>query len=94
MISGAEEKLIEKEVILDYPREFAGKTYAKITLKRLRGKHLKGLEIRADGSVPPEKMMPIIAHSAGVSLALIEELDAADVIKLSQEVSNFLAPGP
>lgn len=84
----------KKTIKLDYPLEIAGKRYEEITLGRLRAKHLRGINIKADGTITPDKMIPLIAHSANLGVAIIEELDAGDFVTLMAEVADFLAPGP
>ena len=87
----------EKVVKLQYPVTIGEREYTELTLNPLKGKHLKKLIIKIDDDGAYEinmgNMIPIMASSAKVMPAVIEELDSADFITVMQEVTDFLSFG-
>lgn len=91
----------KNKVQLDYPItiEIGDGMKEKITeleFGRIKVKHLKTLPVGFDESddFELESLLPILAASAGVSLEVIEEIDASDLDKIVEAVRPFLPSSP
>ncbi len=80
------------EVKLDWPLEYDGVEYKKLTISRLRGDQLLNL-----GKVGDDEIA-IFAIMCGVPRAVIAYLDGADMSKVAEKSADFLpqelAPDP
>lgn len=68
-------------------------TISKITIGRMKAKHLKLLPsdiIKSKGNMDPAKMLPLIAAMAELSEEVIGEIDMNDVIKIVGVMESFL----
>lgn len=87
----------EKVIKLQYPATVGDREYTELTLHPLKGKHVKRLVIKIDDDGSYEinvgNMIPVMASSAQVMPAVIEELDSADFMRVMQEVTDFLSFG-
>lgn len=71
---------------LKHPIKDDGETISELTLPRPKVKHLKAMDM-GEGEV--EKASLLIASLSGVSIHVIEQLDAEDFAAVSNEVAGF-----
>ncbi len=83
---------------LEYAVNYDGQNIEKLILHRPKGKHLK--KIKQDSGI--EEMLLLACHvveipgskdGPGVTNALMQELDGADCIQISERLSDFLESG-
>ena len=74
---------------LQYPIEWDGKTIDTLAFRRPKGKHIKKL----GSSLVTEDLMILASKLCDESSAVFDEMDAADVLKISELVGNFLDSG-
>lgn len=85
-----------KIIDLKYPIPVKGQkgediSCSQIKLGRIKAKHLKLIpKGNKKGDIDPEECIPLIAGLANLELEAIEELDFADLIKISEEMESFL----
>jgi len=85
-------------VELEYPiiiktAEGGEATISKITIGRMKAKHLKLLPsdiVKSKGSIDPAKMLPLIAAMAELSEEVVGEIDMSDIIKIVGVMESFL----
>lgn len=82
-----------KTFTLAYPVTAPDGTEVKeLTLRRLKAREMKTVDPQSgDGKVGA--VLKYVAVMAGVPSAVMDELDAADVLALMPEASDFLARG-
>lgn len=88
-----EKKSTEPTVIeLEYPIEWGKdkEPVSEITLKRPKGKHIKNL----DGNVNMAQLLGIASKVSGRPPVFFDEMDAADVVKVTEAIGDFLESGP
>jgi len=79
------------KIVLLYPMEWGEEGLVKeITLKRPKGKHIKGL----GRDVSAKDMLGIACKISGYTPAFFDELDAADCMKVMEVIGDFLDSGP
>jgi Phage tail assembly chaperone proteins, E, or 41 or 14 len=76
-------------VPLQYPITYDGKPVAKLSLRRPKGKDMRKMP-KGDNSAMSD-MYPFYAHLADVEVAMIDELDVADIARLSVVTNRFLS---
>lgn len=82
--------MMSTEVQLKHVFTFGDREVKSITLQRLKGKH-----IRSIGSTPTmDDLLNLASKSAGEPPALFDEMDAADVIAVTEAVAGFLGVSP
>ncbi len=74
---------------LRYPVEFNGETISEIELKRPKGKHLKVLP----ANPTTKDLLVLAAKLSGYPTQVFDEMDAVDVIAVSEAIANFLERG-
>lgn len=79
----------ETVVKLAYPFEYDGKTIDSITLKPIKGKHIKGMA----ASPTIDDLRAIAQRVSGQPNAVFDEMHAADVLTVAGKVGDFLADG-
>lgn len=93
------EKTEKSNVVeLEYPiitktAEGAEATITKITIGRMKAKHLKLFPpdiAKSKGKVDPAMMLPLIAAMAELSEEVIGEIDMNDIIKIVGVMESFL----
>lgn len=72
---------------LAYPIEFAGSSISELKVRRPKGKDMRWLP---EGQAGVDKMFPFFALLAGVEEGVLDEMDAADLMKLGEIVTGFL----
>lgn len=77
------------KITLEYPVEFDGKTITEIELSRPKGKHLK--TIKQDAGLA--EMMLVASKLTGLPNKVFEEMDGADLIKVTGQIGDFLGTG-
>lgn len=79
------------KVTLAYPIEWGEEGLVDaIELKRPKGKHLKGL----GKDVGMGDIFKIASKVSGYTPAFFDEMDAADCLKISEVIGDFLDSGP
>ena len=78
------------KIDLDYPLEWGEEGLVKsIELKRPKGKHIKSLGRDANMS----DMLKIAGKISGYTPAFFDEMDAADCLKVTEVIGDFLDVG-
>lgn len=81
-----------KTVQLLFPIEHPkGKALTEITLRRLKVKELKTIKLTHNAGMA--SLMPYISLMAYIPESVLDELDAADAMKLTTEAASFLGVG-
>lgn len=75
---------------LEYPVTVDGVTYEEVTLRRMKGADMLKVEQATRGKSEAEGSFAMIALLGDVPEAVVLEMDAADIMKLSEEVATFL----
>jgi hypothetical protein len=81
----------QKTIKLSEPVEFAGQTYAQLTLRKLKVKHM--LEVNMDAKNPFEQFIAMAAASAAVDIGVIHELDMDDFLIVQETLEGFTRLG-
>ena len=81
----------EITVKLTDPVEYQGKTYAELTLRKLKVRDLAATDL-VDGEV--RKGLALVASNAGVPVGVIEELTVADFERINREAMQLLGKQP
>ncbi len=83
----------EVTVKLDWPFEWSGENgkeeITEVKLSRPKGKHLKGI----GKDVGMSDMFRIASKISGYTPAFYEEMDAADCMKITEVIGDFLDNG-
>lgn len=80
------------KITLNYPIEFGDETVSEVTLRRPRGKDLKGLH---NLSTSHDDQIKLIARLIGRPVSFVEEMDlSSDLMKIMEETERFLPNGP
>jgi hypothetical protein len=74
-------------VTLKYPLEVEGEKRSALTLKRLKGRQIRKLDLKA--LTRGDHMLDLIAQLTGVAPPYLGELDAADFAVLSEVITGF-----
>jgi hypothetical protein len=76
---------------LKYPVELAEELITKVTIGRIKGKHLRAL---GDANSPSmDDVMALAAKVMGESSVLLDEMDAEDVVEVCEIVGKRLKSG-
>lgn len=76
---------------LEFPVEYQGASIAQLTVRRAKGKDMRFLPKGDDLGV--EGMFPFYGLLCGCEEGVFDEMDAADIVKLSEVVEGFLPKG-
>jgi len=79
------------ELIVEFSSSFVydGQTYDRLSIPKLKGKHIKGLPVQ-----PSLDDLRLVAQRAtGKPNAFFDEMSASDVMKVCEGVATFLADG-
>lgn len=76
---------------LAYPIDFQGAAIAELRVRRPKGKDMRFLP---EGTASVDRMFPFLALLCGVEEGVFDEMDAADLTKLSKLVGDFLSDAP
>ncbi|MCP4147912.1 MAG: phage tail assembly protein [bacterium] len=84
------------EIELQYPVDLGdGKTITKVTLHRLKAKHLKlfpqAFFENGGKNIAFTDTVPIVAAMCEIDLAIAEEFDMSDITHISGELESFLS---
>lgn len=72
---------------LKYPMQFGDRDVTELTFNRLKGKHLKKINLMAPSMTD---MLDMASKSAGEPPALFDEMDAEDFVGALEVVGGFL----
>jgi Phage tail assembly chaperone proteins, E, or 41 or 14 len=76
-----------KTLALEYPVNFAGLDYTQLVVRRLKAKDFRQLDlIEGGGNAAAIAMAALICN---VEEGVIDELDAADYVKLQEVIADF-----
>jgi hypothetical protein len=75
-----------KTITLKHPFQFGDRTVAELTLQRLKGKHLRKLPARP----AMDDLLGLASKSAGEAPAVLDEMDAEDVMAVTEVIGDFL----
>lgn len=75
-----------KTITLKHPFEFGERTVTEITLDRLKGKHIR----KMGGRPTVDDLLGLASKSAKEPPALFDEMDAEDVMTVTEVVGDFL----
>lgn len=71
---------------LKHPFEFGDRNISELTFNRLKGKHLRRL-----GAKPSmDDLMNLASKSCGEAPAVLDEMDAEDVMMTAEVIGDFL----
>ena len=76
----------EVVVKLDYPIEWGEDTIEEVRLRRPKGKHIKNL----GDDVKVNDFLRIASKVSGLSMGIFEEMEAPDVMKITDAVGELL----
>jgi Phage tail assembly chaperone proteins, E, or 41 or 14 len=75
---------------LKHPFAFGDRQVTELTFDRLKGKHLRKM-----GATPTmDDLLTLASKSAKEPPALFDEMDAADVVEVSEVIGAFLGGSP
>ena len=77
------------KIKLRYPVEYDGKNIDYLELKRPKGKHLKTLPVNPS----TKDMIHLAAKLSGEPTPVFDEMDAVDIIAVSETIAGFLDRG-
>jgi hypothetical protein len=82
------------KIILDFPVDYSGRTVTEVIVRRPKGRDMRFFPKAGEG-MSPEEIYPFYAQlisSAGQPLTeeFIDEMDMADINKVSEAVTGFL----
>lgn len=83
---------MSKTLTLNHPFSFGTERgeITELTFQRLKGKHIKKL-----GSAPTmADLLELASKSAGEPLAMFDEMDAEDVLRVTEVIGDFLGSTP
>lgn len=75
-------------VQLDYPIEYGSRIIGQLTIKPLKGKHLRRLETPESKPIP--MAMELVGLLSGEIPEVIDELEADDLMRVVEVVMGFL----
>lgn len=78
------------EIELKYPVQFAEELVSKITLRRPKGKDLKGLR---DLQNSHDDQLKLMARLMGQPTAFVDEMDFVDLTNAMEKTMDFLPDG-
>ena len=78
-------------VKLQYPIEWGSETISEVSLKRPKGKHLKGLTLSSD--VILDQLINIASKISAHPPSVFDEMDATDLLRVTGEVGRFFDGG-
>lgn len=81
---------IQKTTVLklDFPIEYQGASIADLKIRRAKGKDMRFLPKNDEQGV--EGMFPFYSLICGCEEGVFDEMDASDIVKLSEVVEGFL----
>lgn len=79
---------MSKTIQLEFPIQSEGTTLKEITIRALKARDLKIMEMSKGGEIA--KTIDLIAHIAEIPTSSVEELYATDFLKVSEVVASFL----
>lgn len=82
-------KTNRRVVTLDYPVEWAGEIYGQLTVRRLKAKDFRRMDVVGEGNAAALAMTALVC---GVDEAIIDELDATDYLKVQAVIADFFPP--
>lgn len=77
---------MSKTITLKHPFQFGDREVTELTLQRLKGKHLRKLP----GKPTMDDLLGLASKSSSEAPALIDELDAEDVMAVTEVIGDFL----
>lgn len=81
----------ENTIQLQHPVEYAEERVSEVTVRRPKGKDLKGLKNVANSM---DDQLRLVARLIGKPDSFVGELDMVDLNAIMQKVSDFLPDGP
>jgi len=81
------QKEMSRTIVLEFPVTFAGQTFEKLTVRRLKAKDFRQLDTLSQGGNAAAIAMSALI--CGVDEAIIDELDATDYLKVQEVISDF-----
>jgi hypothetical protein len=80
-------KETNRVIKLEYPVDFAGEHYDRLTVRRLKARDFRAMDsVEAGGNAAAIAMTALIC---GVDEAIIDELDAVDYMKVQEAIADF-----
>lgn len=77
----------QRVIVLEYPVTFAGMDYHQLTVRRLKARDFRQLDVQEGGGNAAAIAMAALV--CGVDEAIIDELDATDYIKVQEAIADF-----
>lgn len=81
----------ENTIQLQHPVEYAEERVSEVTVRRPKGKDMKGLRNLKESM---DDQMRLLARLIGKPDSFVGELDMVDLNAIMQKVSDFLPDGP
>lgn len=77
-------------VTLEFPIEFGDRKITELTFTRLKGKHIRKLS----AAPTMADLLDLASKSAGEPPAVFDEMDAKDVMTVTEVIGGFLGDSP